>query len=449
MSPNESGTSSRRGGIARIAWKVLTKLILPIVVIAVAVLAARKLIQTAPKAPRRQRPRLARLVEVTPARLVGRPVVIEAMGEVHPAHEVELRPQVTGRLEWVNPDLEPGAWFEANAPLMRIEDDDYRILVDQRISEAAMARTSIAEANRRLEYARRDLKLELGSRAVARKEYEALDLEMDPNQAELVLREPQLAAARAEVTAARAAVESAQASHRAALLRLKDARLDLARTTLSAPFPVVVRQKLADRGDTVSGSTPVLRLIGSREFWVELAVPQSDLKWLRMPGLDAGGSTVKLQMETIWPEGVFRTGRVIRRLPGVDPQGRMARVLVSVTDPLSLDDANDSPPLLVGNYVRAEITGRDVESAVVLPRPLLRNGDQVWVMNDADRLEIRTVTMLYRGREDVLVSGGLEPGERVVTTDLGAPVEGMKLRLNGPSPTTRQAEDGPRREARP
>jgi len=107
----------------------------------------------------------------------------------------------------------------------------------------------------------------------------------------------------------------------------------------------------------------------------------------------------------------------------------MARVLVSVPDPLGLEDASGkTPPLLIGSYVRIEIEGTVLENVIALDRDHLRDGNRVWIMNGRDELEIRRVEVAYRGRERVLVADGLKAGEKVVTTDLTAPVAGMPLR---------------------
>ena len=86
------------------------------------------------------------------------------------------------------------------------------------------------------------------------------------------------------------------------------------------------------------------------------------------------------------------------------------------------------PNLLVNDYMSANIIGRTVEDVIALPRSLLREGDAVWIMNEQNELDIRPVKVVYRGRSHVLVSDGLQSGERVVTTDIAAPIQGMPLR---------------------
>ncbi len=104
----------------------------------------------------------------------------------------------------------------------------------------------------------------------------------------------------------------------------------------------------------------------------------------------------------------------------------MARLLISVPDPVS------SPVLLIGSYVRVRMAGVMLDSVAALDRNLLRDGDYVWLMDDQDQLQMRAVKVILRSRDEVFVSSGLKAGERVVMTNLSAPVSGMPLRTQRP-----------------
>ena len=67
-------------------------------------------------------------------------------------------------------------------------------------------------------------------------------------------------------------------------------------------------------------------------------------------------------------------------------------------------------------------------SAAAIDREFIRNGSDVWIMEDDGNLSIRTVEIAFRGIDHILVTGGISPGENLVVTDLAAPVEGMLLR---------------------
>ena len=112
----------------------------------------------------------------------------------------------------------------------------------------------------------------------------------------------------------------------------------------------------------------------------------------------------------------------------------MARLLIKVEDPLAIQPGNKGQPeLILGNFVSVEIEGIELESVAALDREFVHNGNQVWIMNDQNRLEIRTVDVVFRGQDKLYVKNGLKNGERLVTTLLSSPVEGMELRTDSSS----------------
>ena len=421
MNQNQSTSGGRLGRILR--WGV--KSIIPLVVLIAAIAGARWMLSTTPETQRRPQERLATLVDVETFSVSTQPVVLDtAMGEVQPARTLELKPQVSGRVEWLSPELQPGAVFRENAELMRIEAVDYELAVSEQQAAIAVAEAELHVAQASVVTAENDLAIEMGNQRVAQRESELLGEPIDETSRDLILRVPQLKAAEAAVQSAEAALESAQASYEAAQAGLAQAELDLKRTTIQSPYNTVVAEKMIDIGDVVSSTAAVLTLCGTDEFWIELSIPSSQTQWV-----EPGVSRVKLTSPVAWGEGQSRDGLVIRILPHVDSGGRMARVLVSIKDPLSTtaEHAGD-PILLVNDYMSANIIGRTVEDVIALPRSLVREGDTVWVMNEQNELDIRPIKAVYRGRSHVLISGGLQSGERVVTTDIAAPVQGMPLR---------------------
>jgi len=112
----------------------------------------------------------------------------------------------------------------------------------------------------------------------------------------------------------------------------------------------------------------------------------------------------------------------------LDANARLARVLVSVEDPLALRAEAGTPSLILGAFVRTAIEGRALDDVVRLDRDLLRREDTVWVMEDG-ALDIRDVTVLLRDNDYVYLSDGLDQGDQVVATDLATVVDGAALRL--------------------
>ena len=398
-----------------------------------------------PMATRRHPPARAALVEVRRVAPGSHPVTVKALGTVTAAQSMQLASRVAGEVVSISPEFVPGGRLTAGVVLARIDPRDFDLAVRQQQAEvlrrSAEARQRAADVRQResdVTRAQSNLTLEMGQQSVARREYELLGKPLATEDKDLILRRPQLQIARADCAAAEAALaaakavsKAAEASKAAAEVDLEKARLDLQRTTIRAPFNAVVRTRLVDLGSQLAVGTPLASLVGSDEYWVEVSVPVDHLKWIRIPGVNGrAGSPARVYHESAWGREARRLGTVKRLMADLEPQGRMARLLVSVTDPLSLRSSEEEArPLILGAYVRVDISGPDLANVVRLPRTALRDGRRVWVMDPDKTLDIREVTIAWSGDEDVYVREGLADGEWVITSDLGAPVQGMALRL--------------------
>jgi len=117
-------------------------------------------------------------------------------------------------------------------------------------------------------------------------------------------------------------------------------------------------------------------------------------------------------------------------LPDLESAGRMAQILVAIPQPLTGVDH----PLLLGAYVDVIIEGTMLENIVAVPRSAYREGNMVWLRNKENRLEVRTIKPLWGNQNTVYVQSGLQNGEKLVTSDLGTPIAGMKLTVAGAGP---------------
>jgi RND family efflux transporter MFP subunit len=265
-----------------------------------------------------------------------------------------------------------------------------------------------------LELAKSNLSIEMGRQDVARKDFELIGQEMSAENRALVLREPQLESAKANVEAAEAAVNQAQ--------------LNLQRTTIRAPFAAHIISRNTNVGAQLVPGAEIGRLVGMDEYWVVVNVPMGKVNWLTFSDNDAAsGSAVKIYSNN-WSRDQHRKGRLFRLVGALDAQTRLARVLVSVADPLVRKASMDTlPPLMIGAFVESHIQAREVQDVVRLDRDHLRQGETVWVMEQG-KLRIRKVEIVFQDADYAYVNEGLSDADRVVTTDLSTVVEGADLR---------------------
>ena len=98
-------------------------------------------------------------------------------------------------------------------------------------------------------------------------------------------------------------------------------------------------------------------------------------------------------------------------------------MVAQVDDPYARGPAG-RPPLRIGQFVEAEISGRRLENVVVLPAAALREGGEVLVVDDASRLQRRSVDVIWGDGERVVIDAGLSPGDLVATTPMSVAANG-------------------------
>lgn len=339
----------------------------------------------------------AALVETLTAQRGTYSPELVVLGTVQPAQEITLSPRVRGQVTDLSEKFAPGTMVKKGEMLLQIDPADFENAVAIRESELKQA-----EASREIEEGRRSLAVQ---------ELELLGDSIGNVNRALVLREPQYLSIESQVAAAQAAVERA--------------KLDLERTKITAPFDAQVLRRDANIGSQVGPGDDIGRLVGVLEYWVMAAVPVRNLRWLQFPDEEQEGSLVTLRNPDAWGPDVERFARVTRMIGTLDEQTRLARVLVTVDDPLGLN--SDVPPLILDTLMEVRIQGKPIDDVVRINRDYVHEGSTVWVMVDG-KLEVRETEIIFQDAENAYIGKGLEDGEEIVTTTLATVADGIGLR---------------------
>ena len=382
----------------------ILKVGLPLVVIGLALLAAQALLFFGPTVPKTEREVKPTFVEVLTARAQAEQAVIVAYGTVQEHQRLIVKPEISGRVVKLNPRLVIGETLDKGAALLQIDPRDYRVAVDEQ--RAALAKAEF------------DLKVELGNQAVAKREWSLLN----PSAGEVNRLSRQLALRRPHLKEKRIALAAAKS-------RLGKARLNLRRTVLRAPFNALVLNESVEIGQLINPQSTVATLVGTDEFRVQVSVPIRQLEWIAFPDVGASqGSPVRVIRERGNGEPVVRRGTVVELLGDVTQNGRMAQVLISIVDPVELEKpARVRRPLLLGEYVRVEIEGPELQNVIVLPRNAIREGTRVWVKNAENQLDVRPVEIVLSRKDTVLIGRGIRDGEEIITSQVPAAIPGLPL----------------------
>ena len=312
-------------------------------------------------------------------------VIIQGEGTVRPLRQIDLVPQVGGKVEYISPSLVNGGDFRQGSTLLRIDPVDYNLAV-------TLAKAMVKDAESRL-------KLAMEEAAAAREEWRLLHSGGSKGKTPppLVAKEPQLMASQAKLEAEKAG--------------LKKALLNLERTELRAPFDGRVSQKNVDIGQYVSAGKSLGTIYSTQAAEIVLPLEDDDLSWFHAPGFTPGNGPGAKAVARARIAGQERSwhGRVVRTEGTLDARTRMINVVVEVERPYA-----KKPPLVAGLFVTVDIHGLTLPSAALVPRAALRGGEVVWVVDNYNVLHFRKVDVARIQGDDVVIKSGLKNGEMVV-----------------------------------
>lgn len=389
----------------------------------------------------------ARPVRVIEALAVELAPTAEGYGPVRPARVWKAVAQVSGRIIEIHPRLRDGEILAAGTELIRIDPIDYELALTQ--AQAELAELEVQEQN-----ARASLEIEERNRDLANQELERLRKlgtrgtvsDSDVDQAE-----------RAALTS-NSAVQNLRnqltlipTQRRVLESQAVRAERDLERTQIRAPFDLRIANLGVEADQYVGVGQTLFEGDSVDRVEMDIQVPLHALRrlFLDLPaerlyadGAQAASQPVDpTQFNALLPKlaGLNPLVRLdlgdavaewqaefVRMDDQVDPRTRTMGVVVAVDRPYDQIIPGQRPPLSKGMFVQVVLRGRSRGPRVLVPRGAVRDG-AVFVVDDEQRLRRRSVEVLFDQDGNSVIASGLEPGERVVLSDLVPVVDGMLL----------------------
>ncbi|MFK5925748.1 MAG: efflux RND transporter periplasmic adaptor subunit [Desulfuromusa sp.] len=375
------------------------KIILPILILIIGFVGFN-MMGKLKKIPQRQRPlQQGVLVDVIELKPITHQVKVYATGTVQAEQEIALVPEVSGKVNWISPQLVGGGLFKTGETLLKIETSDFKLATEKARAEIAQVQVALATERERAK--------------VALAEWDRMDIPDKGKPGPLVTREIQMQQQQANLAAAEA--------------NLEQAKLNLQRTELKAPFNGRIRQEQVGLGQYLRAGISIGSFAGTDRAEIYIPLPTKELIWLNIPAAkQQKGSAAVIYLpgdnNSIWH------GQLIRSLGEIDPNSRMATVVVEVEDPYQLSRSTKNPKLPNGQFVEIELYGEKFTGIISIPRKALHADDLVWIADSENHLRIRPVEVLRRERQQVLIKGGIQAGEKLVLTTLSGATEGTLLR---------------------
>lgn len=376
----------------------MKRVLLPVLIVIGGFVLAGLIIVTGPTLEQQAPPDNAPIVRTWIAQPETVQLTIKAHGTVVPRTESDLVPEVAGRITRVSPSLVSGGFFKRGEVLLEVDAVDYELAVDQASAALAAARSELASAERahtrQIDLVKRNLTSE--------------------TQADDALNRYRAAQARIQDVTA----------------QLRRARRDLERTKLIAPYDGRVRSETVDVGQYVNRGAAVAKLYATDVAEVKLPIPDDELAFLNVPldGLsDTPDQQPQVRLQATFA-GKFHTwhGRIVRTEGEIDAQTRMINVIAQVENPYGA--TSNRPAFAVGLFVEGEIVGDMIEGVFVVPRSAIQANSQIYVIDGQGLLQFRDITILRAVGEEVYISDGIKPGDKVSLSTVGNAIQGMRVR---------------------
>lgn len=342
-------------------------------------------------------------VYIATAALCEKPIPISSQGTIRAYRETNISAEVDGQVIALSDNFLAGRFVKRGEVLITIDPEPYQLALDSAKTQLAQAQLQLAQEQALAEQAQADWQ------SLGRKLTEAN---------ELALRKPQIALAQSSIEAAQAQI------------RLAERRLE--RCIITAPYDGFIESSNIGVGEVIRSGSALGHILDSSKVEISLPILNQDMAFIQLPQHQDIGSPVSISSK-IGQELHRWHGTLVRLIPRVAGKNQQFVCIAEIESPFS-----GSVPLLPDLFTEAEITGHTVEGLFEIPRDAIHEGHTAWIVENNNRLrpqEINIVrynkhalTIDYPG-ETVLVSNGLQAGDRVCITRLPVMSPGMEVQI--------------------
>jgi membrane fusion protein, multidrug efflux system len=343
---------------------------------------SRSNVQAAPAMP-------APLVTVVKAAAKDVPQYLDEIGRNTAFESVTITPQVGGRI--VERQFQDGENLRKGQLLFVIDPRPYKAQVDA--AQATLAQNKAALDLAKIQFAR-DQEV-IGERAISKQDYDTKKNAVDVDQAQ---------------------VEAAEAA-------LETAKLNLEYCYIHSPIDGRAGARLVDVGNVVqANSTSLLSIQRLDPIYATFTITEGDL-----PAVQKKMSSGLLKAAVRLPSDTESTAR-IGRVEFLDNAVQNGTGTVNLRATMSNPDHHFWP----GQFVDVKLILSTNKNAVLIPNQatqISQKGPFVYVVKDDDTAELRPIKLGQRQGDDVVVTGGIAPNERVVLAGQMLVRPGGKVRV--------------------
>ena len=395
----------------------------------------------------------SKAVEVITARDIPFSTRVTAYGNVEPAITLNSTAEVSGKISYVHPNLKSGETIPADTVVVRIDAKDYAVTLKQTQADLDASRSALKELDEEEKSTLRSLKLARKNLKVGEAEYERIKnvyeqkvvtkSALDAEEQKVISLRQQVEELQGRINSYESRRQSVNSQISRAEQEVESRQTILGRTDIYLPFDARIGAVSVDKGEFVAVGSELFEAIDLKgvEITAQLSMdsmrklvshmqdtPTADERIFHTGGRvnDSLNLSASVRLVNGMPMATWEA-RVLRISDSIDATRQTLGLVVGVDDPYEKIIPGKRPPLIKGMYTAVDIFA-PAHPAMVVPRKAIHQG-RVYIANSESRLEIRPVEVLLIQGDLVVISSGIEPGEKVIITDLIPVIEGMPLQV--------------------
>lgn len=348
------------------------------------------------------------------------PISIESYGQVSPSSLVELKSQTAGNIYYLSEKYYPGSFVKSEEILIQVNSEEY-------IRNAQLAKLTLNKAVLALEKQKNALEQKIEEFNILKNnpKFNHLFKQKDTDAEKLVSEDIENKSRTIDI----------ESEYQSAKIKYEKSLFAINNTNIVAPFDGRILSIEANTTQYITEGQKLATLYPTDAFTVRLPIKLFDQQYIQLPNSnplennteEQKSDLVKVIITNIlspkhdlWPAILDRTEAKL------DDKNHLLHVIATIPKPY--DDYNkNKKPLIIGQYVKANIEGITLKNRLMLSRRFIQQDQYVYIVKD-NTLYKKHVTIGWRDKNNVEILSGLSEGDLVVITALtgvysGTPVE--------------------------
>ncbi len=411
---------------------VIVRIIICLIVLGAGIIAFIGLSSIKPKPKEKDSDYLIKTLITVPVKKENISDIVVGYGTAEPTDEINVKSQISGKVIYIMPNLEDGILVDKNTILAKIEKTDYEVILNKVVADIKAYKAKLAVLKQEIIdnkeiYKILENKLNLEEASFNRKkrlyEKQAVSAQVfeDSEQAYIGMKQTCLNMKR-DITKAELEIDSITANIERSEAEKKQAELDISRCEIKSPIKGRLENVAIEKNEYISKGQQLFNVADDSTLIIPVPLDTRDISSIitRISVKTNGykhwftydkNTPVKI-MWTENPEKCIWDGKIVR-IEKFDPETRT--VVIAVKASKFIGKERNKLPLVAGMYCQVDFTGKELKNVVRIPWSALQLNGHVYVVDKNNTVHEKDVNILSSRQDRVIISSGLETGEKVIT----------------------------------